>query len=160
VTRARAILGSGAFLVAPATIAALIPWLLTGWHMRVIAGALAQETIGGILVLCGLVMLLDSFVRFVLDGLGTPAPIAPTQTLVIRGFYRYVRNPMYFALIAMVAGQAILFGSWVLLGYALVIWTMTHAFVVLYEEPRLRRRFGSQYEAYCAKVPRWLPLGD
>ncbi len=80
-----------------------------------------------------------------------------TERLVITGSYRYVRNPMYVAIIASVVGQALLLGQGALLTYALVLWASFHAFVVWYEEPSLRRRFAQQYEAYCAAVRRWWP---
>src|SRR5882762_8775098 len=96
----------------------------------------------------------DSFARFALQGLGTPAPIAPTQNLVVTGLYRYVRNPIYVALIL---GQAALFGDQRLLAYGVLVWLAFHAFVVGYEEPVLVRRFGTEYEDFRANVPRWIP---
>lgn len=121
-------------------------------------GVGAFRILGELLVTLGAAVLLDSFLRFAIEGLGTPAPIAPTKTLVVRGFYRYVRNPMYLALIAIVIGQALLFGSLGLVAYALIIGIVTHAFVVLYEEPTLRKTYGKQYEIYCTRVSRWLPF--
>jgi protein-S-isoprenylcysteine O-methyltransferase Ste14 len=107
--------------------------------------------------LAGLPVLLDSFARFALQGMGTPAPIAPPQQLVVTGLYRYVRNPMYVAVLSLVAGQALLFGSVDLVEYAVVLWLGFTAFVLLYEEPALRRQFGQEYADFCAHVPRWLP---
>jgi protein-S-isoprenylcysteine O-methyltransferase Ste14 len=89
--------------------------------------------------------------------LGTPAPIAPTQNLVVTGLYRYVRNPIYVALVAVILGQAVLFGDQRLLGYGVLVWLAFHAFVVGYEEPALVRRFGTEYEDFRANVPRWIP---
>jgi protein-S-isoprenylcysteine O-methyltransferase Ste14 len=102
-------------------------------------------------------VLLESFARFALQGVGTPAPVFPTQQLVVRGFYCYVRNPMYLAVVAIVLGQALLFGSIRVLAYGLFAWLITHLFVLFYEEPTLRKSFGSQYAAYCEHVPRWIP---
>ena len=102
-------------------------------------------------------MLITSFARFALDGLGTPAPIAPPRHLVVRGAYRYVRNPMYVALLAIVFGQALLLGNVELIVYGAVFWVACHFFVVLYEERNLGGRFGAAYEKYRAAVPRWLP---
>jgi protein-S-isoprenylcysteine O-methyltransferase Ste14 len=102
-------------------------------------------------------VLLDSFARFALVGRGTPAPIAPTERLVISGLYRHVRNPMYLAVLSIIFGQALLFGSTTLLWYAAVLSLIVHAFVVLYEEPTLRRRYGAEYERYCQAVRRWRP---
>ena len=87
--------------------------------------------------LAGLPGLVDSFARFALQGLGTPAPIAPPQNLVVTGLYRYVRNPMYVAVVAVILGQAILFGDWRLMTYGALMWLAFHAFVLAYEEPVL-----------------------
>ena len=102
-------------------------------------------------------MLLDSWVRFVTRGRGTPAPIAAPKRLVVTGFYRWVRNPMYVAIILVVVGEALVFRSAALLLYAAVLWITFHLFVLLYEEPHLRGRFGPPYEEYVRSVPRWVP---
>ncbi len=156
---AAAALGSLVFLVvAPGVVAGLIPWLLTGWHAR---GPMPYWVpfwiAGGILVAAGVVVLLQSFVRFVVEGLGTPAPVAPTERLVAGGLYRYVRNPMYLAVAAIILGQALAFGQVILLAYAAAFALAVAAFVHWYEEPTLRRRFGEQYEAYRRAVPGWWP---
>ena len=109
------------------------------------------------MIIAGLPVLLDSFVRFAIKGLGTPAPVAPPQRLVITGLYRYVRNPMYVAVWSLLFGQGLLFGSVRLLEYGIVVWLAFFAFVVLYEEPTLRQKFGKEYEEFCARVPRWIP---
>ncbi len=101
--------------------------------------------------------LLSAFVRFVVEGLGTPAPVAPTERLVVGGLYRHVRNPMYLAVAAVIVGQALLLGRLVLLAYALAFAAAVWAFVRWYEEPTLARRFGADYEAYRRAVPAWLP---
>jgi protein-S-isoprenylcysteine O-methyltransferase Ste14 len=95
--------------------------------------------------------------RFAVQGLGTPAPIAPTQNLVVTGLYRYVRNPIYVAVVAVILGQAILFGDWHLVIYGVLMWLAFHAFVLAYEEPVLAQTFGTQYEEFRANVPRWIP---
>jgi protein-S-isoprenylcysteine O-methyltransferase Ste14 len=100
---------------------------------------------------------LDSFARFALEGLGTPAPIAPPSNLVVSGLYRYVRNPIYVAVVAVILGQAVLFADWRLLGYGAFLWLFFHIAVIIHEEPTLRQSFGAEYESYCAHVPRWLP---
>jgi protein-S-isoprenylcysteine O-methyltransferase Ste14 len=99
----------------------------------------------------------DSFGRFALQGLGTPAPIAPTQHLVVTGLYRYVRNPIYVAVAAVIFGQAVLFGDWRLFAYGAVFCLVCHLFVVGYEEPTLKKSFGAEYEAFRINVPRWIP---
>jgi protein-S-isoprenylcysteine O-methyltransferase Ste14 len=98
------------------------------------------------------------FIRaFRAAGLGTPAPIAPTQHLVVTGLNRYVRNPIYVTVAAVIFGQALLFGDWRLFAYGAVVWLVFHLFVVGYEEPTLKRSFGAEYEAFCINVPRWIP---
>ena len=101
--------------------------------------------------------LLDSFARFALEGLGTPAPVFPTRHLVITGLYRYVRNPMYIAVIAVITGQGLLFANPRVLEYGAWIWLGFHTFVIGYEEPTLRGTFGAEYEVFCRSVSRWIP---
>lgn len=109
------------------------------------------------LIIAAAPVLLESFARFAWQGLGTPAPLFPTQHLIVKGFYRYVRNPMYLAVVTMVISQALLFGNLCVLAYGLFAWLVTHIFVLAYEEPTLRKTFGAEYEANRAKVPRWIP---
>jgi protein-S-isoprenylcysteine O-methyltransferase Ste14 len=113
--------------------------------------------VGGVIIAAGLAFLLPAFIRFVIEGVGTPAPVAPTERLVVGGAYRYVRNPMYVAVGALIVGQALLLGQAVLLLYAVAFAAAVAAFVHGYEEPTLARRFGEQYEAYRSEVPRWRP---
>jgi len=93
---------------------------------------------------------------FATFGRGTPAPIDAPTRLVVRGLYRYVRNPMYVGVLTAIAGWALYFASAKLCLYAATVWTAFHLFVVLYEEPNLHERFGADYERYCAGVNRWL----
>ena len=157
--RTIAILGSALFfVVAPCTLAGLIPWSITRWELRSpFFGLELTRVIGVILILAGVPGLVDSFARFALQGLGTPAPIAPTRNLVVTGLYRYVRNPIYVAVVAIVLGQAVLLGDWRLIVYGALFWLAFHLFVVAYEEPTLERTFGGEYEAFRANVPRWIP---
>ena len=134
------------FLVAPGVVVGLIPWLLTRWQAREPLPYWApMRVLGGILLIAGLIALIRAFVRFVMEGFGTPAPIAAPERLVVGGVYRYVRNPMYVAVLAVIVGQALLLGR---LGLLLYAW---------YEEPTLTRRFGEDYEAYRRAVPAWWP---
>src|SRR5919201_6926862 len=151
VKRLRAAAGSLLFLaVAPGVVAGLVPWLLTRWHS---AGAPAWlQALGWVAMAAGSGVLLDAFGRFVVEGVGTPAPAAPTEKLVVGGLYRYVRNPMYLAVAAVILGQAAVLGRSVLLAYALVFGATVWSFVHWYEEPTLRRRFGAEYEAYLRAV--------
>jgi protein-S-isoprenylcysteine O-methyltransferase Ste14 len=154
--RARAALGSLAFLlIAPGVVAGLLPWALTGWQAHEVA--LPLRIAGGLLIVAGLSFLIHAFARFVLEGVGTPAPVAPTQHLVVGGVYRYVRNPMYLAVGATIVGQALLLGRPALLAYAATFGVVVFAFVRGYEEPTLVRQFGRSYEEYRRAVPGWLP---
>ncbi len=110
-----------------------------------------------LLICAGLPLLLDSFARFAIQGFGTPAPIAPPRHLVVTGLYRYVRNPMYVAVSALVFGQGLLFGSVRVLKYGLAVAVGFHLFVLLYEEHALCSKFGDEYENYCKNVRRWWP---
>ena len=146
------------FLAAPGSVAGLVPFLLTryeahNWY----AATMPARTLGALLLAGGLAMLVECFRRFVVDGRGTPAPLLPPDALVVRGLYRYVRNPMYVANLMIVAGQALLLGRFIVLGYAAVLWLVFHVFVVFYEEPTLRATFGGSYETFAAAVPRWWP---
>jgi protein-S-isoprenylcysteine O-methyltransferase Ste14 len=99
----------------------------------------------------------SAFVRFVVQGFGTPAPVAPTQQLVVGGPYRHVRNPMYLAVTAVIVGQALALGQPALLLYAIAVGAAMAAFAHGYEEPALHRQFGAQYETYRRAVPAWWP---
>jgi protein-S-isoprenylcysteine O-methyltransferase Ste14 len=154
-----AVLGSALFFaVAPSSVAGLVPWWITRWEFRPPFFDLdATRAVGILLIVAGLPGLVDSFARFALQGLGTPAPIAPTQNLVVTGLYRYVRNPIYVALVAIILGQALLFADHRLLVYGAFLWLAFHIFVLAYEEPTLRETYGAEYEEYRTNVPRWIP---
>jgi protein-S-isoprenylcysteine O-methyltransferase Ste14 len=162
VRKARAAVGSLVFLVlVPGVVAGLVPWWLTGWRVQDPLPYWVPLRVGGLnLLAAGVVVLLQAFVRFVVEGLGTPAPVAPTERLVVGRLYRYVRNPMYLAVAAIIVGQALALGQAILLLYAGAFAVAVAAFVHWYEEPTLRRRFGDQYEAYRRAVPAWWPRRD
>lgn len=150
-------LGTLAFvLVVPTTVIVYVPHLLTRWELRppLFPGA---RVAGIALLVAGLPLFVAFNLRFVLEGEGTPAPIAPTRQLVVGGPFRYVRNAGYIAVLALIAGQGLLLGSTRVLAYAAALFVLFHAFVVFYEEPTLRRRFGAEYDDYCRRVPRWMP---
>ena len=154
--RLRAAAGSSLFFaLAPGVVAGLVPWWLTGW--RAGGASLPARVLGTALLVGGAAVLVHAFARFVIEGIGTPAPVAPTEHLVVGGLYRYVRNPMYLAVEATIVGQALLLGRPVLLAYAAVFAPVVYAFVRLYEEPALTRRFGTAYERYRREVPGWWP---
>lgn len=158
-SRIASIVGSAIFFtIAPGTIAGVVPYWLTGWRVQPpFLGVIAFRAVGAILAAAGLALLVNCFVRFALEGHGTPAPIAPTETLVVSGPYRHVRNPMYVAVVSIVAGQALILGSGGLAVYAGATWLVFHLFVLAYEEPALRRRYGASYDAYRVHVRRWWP---
>src|SRR3974390_425654 len=138
-----AILGSALFfVVAPAMLAGVIPWLITHWEFRLpFLAAEATRLAGLAFIIAGVPGLLDSFARFALEGLGTPAPIAPPEKLVVTGFYRYVRNPIYIALLTILLGEALLFGDERVALWGVLFWLFTFVVVVIQEEPSLREQF-------------------
>jgi protein-S-isoprenylcysteine O-methyltransferase Ste14 len=154
--RSRSIAGSAIFFaVAPGVVAGVIPYTLTGWEAE--PAPVVLRSIGVLLIAAGVPVLVHSFARFVAEGAGTPAPIAPPERLVVGGLYRYVRNPMYVAIDAVVIGQAVLLDRPVLYAYAAIVAVTMAAFVRLYEEPVLARRYGADYERYRRAVPGWIP---
>ena len=157
-SRARAWIGTIAFLfLAPGVVAGLIPWLLSGWRRRDWGDAAwAVVPIAWIAITAGIVFLLYAFALFALHS-GTPAPVAPTETLVVTGVYRFVRNPMYLAVLTIILGQALLFGSWGLVIYSAIAFATVFAFVKGYEEPTLTETYGEQYLDYRSNVPGWWP---
>ena len=159
VRRTWATLGSGLFFVlAPGVVAGLIPWWLTRWQLQALLPLLLPfRFLGAVLVAAGAFCLIRAFVQFVVEGLGTPAPLAPTERLVVGGLYRYVRNPMYLAVLAVIVGQGLLFAQPVLFAYAALMALAFVAFVAVYEEPTLRERYGAAYDAYRREVPAWWP---
>lgn len=155
--RSAAATGSAIFFaLAPGAVAGLVPWALTGWHVGT-ALPWPLRLLGGLLIVGGILVIVPAFVRFVVEGAGTPAPIAETDRLVVGGLYRYLRNPMYVAVVMAIAGQALLLGRWVLVAYTLIAAATMVTFAKLYEEPRLSRKYGAGYEAYRTTTPGWLP---
>ena len=155
--RMTAAAGSVLFLVlAPGVVAGLVPWWLTGWQPGM-PYPLPVRIAGLALAGAGAAVLLSAFTQFVVEGLGTPAPVAPTERLVVRGLYRFVRNPMYLAVLSVIAGQALWLSRPVLLAYAAAVAAAFVAFVRWYEQPALSKRYGAQYEAYLRDVPGWWP---
>jgi protein-S-isoprenylcysteine O-methyltransferase Ste14 len=158
-SKAIAVLGSALFfVVAPLGLAGFVPWWVTQWEFRpAFFGVDSTRIVGGALIIAGAPGVVDSFARFALEGLGTPAPIAPPQKLVVTGLYRYVRNPIYIAVVAVIFGQALLFGDARLLWYGALLWLFFHIWVVTLEEPELKQTFGTEYETFRSNVPRWIP---
>jgi protein-S-isoprenylcysteine O-methyltransferase Ste14 len=152
-----AVVSVGFFVVAPGTVVGLVPWLISRWRFQQpLPGWVVAQVVGAVLVVAGLVPAVSAFAEFVRAG-GTPVPVAPTEHLVVSGFNRWVRNPMYVGLIVTILGQALLFGNGWLVAWAAVAWAAPAAFVRWYEEPTLARRFGQEYERYRRAVPAWIP---
>ncbi len=142
----------------PGTITILIPyWILA----RNFVAVPSQWGMPQYLALLPALLGASVYFRCVWDfaslGRGTPAPIDPPKVLVVRGLYRYVRNPIYLGVLFVLLGEAVFFESWSLLRYAIGVFVIFHLFVIIYEEPSLQRNFGESYERYCRSVRRWIP---
>jgi protein-S-isoprenylcysteine O-methyltransferase Ste14 len=156
-SRVGAAAGSLLFLVVvPGTVAGLVPWVISGWRPDPTWPVLLRA-LGLILITAGLLGLLAAFAQFVWEGRGTPAPVAPTEQLVVHGLYRHVRNPMYLAVAAVIFGQALALPSVGIAGWGAVFAAAVIGFVRLYEEPTLQARYGDQYDSYRSQVRRWWP---
>jgi protein-S-isoprenylcysteine O-methyltransferase Ste14 len=155
-----ALLGTIVFVaLLPGTIVGLGPyWLTQGWRMGPpFLGTSVTRWLGVLAMLAASPLFFSFLSRFVWEGHGTPAPVAPPQHLVVGGPFRWTRNPGYVAVVTLLVGQALFFGRPIVLIYALLVALGFHAFVVLYEEPTLQRTFGPEFDDYCRRVPRWFP---
>jgi protein-S-isoprenylcysteine O-methyltransferase Ste14 len=141
----------------PGVFAGYVPWRFFGLdRARPVWGDVAS-LLGLTVMGLGMVLLAASIVEFARSGRGTLSPVDPPSHLVVRGLYRYVRNPMYLSVTAIVLGEAILARSLALATYWAIWFVCANLFVVGYEEPNLRRRFGESYDRYTHEVGRWLP---
>jgi protein-S-isoprenylcysteine O-methyltransferase Ste14 len=145
-------------LLLPGTVTVLIPYLIASSRgpIRIEYWTLWQY-LSLLLIIVGTGIVIWCIRDFAVVGRGTLAPIDPPKHLVVRGPYRYVRNPMYVGVVSILLGEALLLGSLALLGYAAAYFVIVHLFVMFYEEPALRRQFGESYESYCRRVHRWVP---
>ena len=143
------------FIFAPGMVAGLIPLGLLQKGLQLQTGLWKYAAIP--LWVTGLAVLLWCFWDFLVKGKGTPAPIDPPKELVVSGLYKYVRNPMYDGVLLVIFGHFLWFGYMGMLFYAVVVWIAFNLFVRLYEEPNLRKRFGTAYDDYRMSVPRWIP---
>jgi protein-S-isoprenylcysteine O-methyltransferase Ste14 len=143
-------------VVVPGTVAGIVPWLLRETSVLQVQGGQRWAAFA-VLALGTGIYLSTAFWGFAVIGGGTPAPIAPTKTLVVQGLHRFVRNPMYIGVLLIIAGQAWLFWSRALCIYGALLWLTFHGFVITYEEPTLRKQFGESYNRYYGAVPRWIP---
>lgn len=151
-----AILKTAVFTIfVPGTVAGYVPYRLLGSRANPVLDALGVLGIMAI-ILGGMGYFICAW-NFAYHGLGTPAPIDPPKTLIVRGLNRYVRNPMYVSVLLVIFGEAALFHALRLAEYAAWAWVFFHLFVILYEEPALKRKFGNSYDEYRNSVPRWIP---
>ncbi len=142
----------------PVTVTVLIPsWLLSSRSAQSFGGMGVLRYVGMAPLIVGAAMYLWCAWDFAMAGRGTPAPFDAPKQLVVRGLYRYVRNPMYIGVLSVLLGEVLLFESLALLVYTAVVFCCFYLFVVFYEEPTLRQTFGQSYKRYCESVPRWLP---
>jgi len=140
----------------PGIVLVYLPFWFT--RFRVPAGEpWWQVALAIVLITAGVAPLGESARRFILAGRGTLVPTAPTEHLVVSGFYLFVRNPMYVGVLIALAGESVLFERRVMAVYLVLVWLATHLFVCLYEEPTLTRRYGDEYLRFKRNVPRWVP---
>jgi protein-S-isoprenylcysteine O-methyltransferase Ste14 len=142
-------------IIVPGTVAILVPRWILGGYTRPPSTPLTW--LGAVAFALGAAIYFRCAWEFAVRGLGTPAPIAPTKYLVTTALHRYVRNPMYLGVALAIVGEAMIFHSLHVAEYASLMLITAHVFVILYEEPTLRRQFGDSYEEYRRKVPRWIP---
>jgi len=146
-----------------AAFIAIVPGSIGGWIPVYIAGGglsgigSPHRVMGAAMIVAGWAILLWCTVDFVRRGLGTPSPHRAPTKLVVNGLFRFVRNPMYVGVVTAIEGVALALDSWPTAVYGIVVAVAFHLRVLFYEEPRLRREFGAEFEAYRARVPRWLP---
>ncbi|HUS12268.1 MAG TPA: isoprenylcysteine carboxylmethyltransferase family protein [Pyrinomonadaceae bacterium] len=142
----------------PGTVTILIPyWLLSSASAPTPIQLGAFRYFGMLPLLIGIAIYVWCAWDFTFAGKGTPAPFDPPKQLVVRGLYRYVRNPMYVGIVSILLGEALLFASWRLFAYTAFAFIFYSLVVVLYEEPALRHKFGQSYGDYCKSVRRWIP---
>jgi protein-S-isoprenylcysteine O-methyltransferase Ste14 len=144
-------------MLLPGLFAGFLPWRYFGLSQVVMDWSSPRHLVGLGAIGIGVALLGTCIWEFGRRGRGTLAPVDPPRELVVQGLYRYVRNPMYLSVTVIVLGEALLVGSRRLVVYWLIWFVAANLFVIGYEEPTLRRRFGSAYDRYCATVGRWLP---
>ena len=145
-------------ILQPGLVAGLIPLWITGFRINSIFDEVWQlhHYVGTIAFLIGFVIMLWCIISFAVKGRGTLSPVDPTKKLVITGLYKLSRNPMYVGVLMILIGEVIFFQSYQLLIYLLLIFSAFNIFILLIEEPRLRKDFGEEYNSYCQKVRRWI----
>jgi protein-S-isoprenylcysteine O-methyltransferase Ste14 len=144
-------------VLVPGTVAGYLPWRFFGLSAARVNPANPAHLLGVVVLGLGIVLLGACIWEFARSGRGTLAPVDPPRELVVRGLYRYVRNPMYLSVALILIGELLLTRSRALLGFAAAWFVAVNLFVVGYEEPALRRRFGESYRRYTERVGRWVP---
>jgi protein-S-isoprenylcysteine O-methyltransferase Ste14 len=145
-------------IIVPGTVAVYLPSSMLPSGVKWLPDEIGVRWLSGVfLIAVGAAFYVRCALDFAFAGHGTPAPIDPPTALVSRGLYRRVRNPMYVGVVSILIGESIAFESLVLLRYAAIVWLVFHLVVFFYEEPTLKKTFGSAYEEYCKTVPRWIP---
>lgn len=145
-------------IVQPGVVAGLVPYLLLRYSgYEIIPQSLTtRHYVAATVFLIGVAVMTACILRFATEGKGTLSPLDPTKRLVISGLYRYSRNPMYVGVMTMLAGEVLFWWALELAVYAVVIFGLFSAFIMLHEEPRLRREFGPGFEEYASRVGRWI----
>ena len=144
-------------IVFPGFFAGYLPWRFFGLRSVVVDLRIPLQWVGLLLIFVGAALLTACIFEFARSGRGTLSPVDPPSVLVVRGLYRYVRNPMYLSVTLIVWGEILLTRSAAMFGYWIVWFAAANLFVLGYEEPALRRQFGPDYDRYAAKVGRWFP---
>jgi protein-S-isoprenylcysteine O-methyltransferase Ste14 len=144
-------------ILLPGFFAGYVPWRFFGLSGIAIDVRRPTDLLGVLLIVAGIALLAACILEFARSGRGTLSPIDPPRQLVVRGLYRYVRNPMYLSVTTIVLGEALVARSDALVVYWVIWFLCANAFVIGYEEPNLRARFGAAYDAYTRQVGRWIP---
>ncbi len=144
-------------IIVPGFLLILVPYWLVGSTLNRSFEIRFFRYFGFIPIVLGAVAQLWSMWNFAAFGKGTPAPIDPPKVFVSKGLYRMVRNPMYVGAALILIGEALVYQSWTLFGFAFLVWFPQHLFVIFYEEPVLKKKFGPEYAEYLKTVPRWIP---
>lgn len=144
-------------ILLPGLVTIFLPCLLLGdlWVFK-LSNIGWRQWLGLCIITLGFLALVSSVLRFATEGKGTLAPIDPTKKLVVHGLYKYSRNPMYIGVLMILAGESLYFESYVMMVYMIVFCLIFTLFIMLVEEPRLKREFGESYKEYSKKVRRWL----
>jgi len=145
-------------LLQPGIVAGLVPyWILRGKAKHILAQSLHwQQYFGALVCLAGFMVMLSCIINFAVKGRGTLSPLDPTKRLVATGLYKFSRNPMYLGVMMILIGEALFFQSAALWKYVVIVFAAFHAFILLHEEPRLKKDFGESYLQYCKRVRRWI----